>query len=240
MRMRLATRQLAFDLPSDAAYRLEDFMPSASNATALDAIKRWPNWPTGLLLIDGPAGAGKTHLARIWADQANAAWLEPAQMWADPTLPTTLWQRLDGYHHAVLDGADQVADEPLLHLYNIVRERSGALLLTASSPLGSWLPRLPDLSSRLLTGWTVHIGAPQDEFLAALLMKQFADRRLPVEPDVVHYLSTHMERSFAFVRGLVDACDRTCWQIKRPLTLPLARAVLQRELGARHSDNYQN
>ena len=230
--MRLASQslQLVLDLPADAAYSLEDFMLAPSNDGALRAVQAWPRWPTGLLIIDGPAGAGKTHLARIWAQMAGAAWLEPCDLWPDAQLRETIWERLEGYGHAVLDDADKVADEPLLQLYNIVRERSGSLLLTASSPLGAWLPRLPDLASRLLTGWTVHIGAPQDALLSALLVKQFKDRQLHVEPGIVDYLARNMERSFAFARRLVDACDRTCWQIKRPLTLPLARAVLMREL----------
>lgn len=230
MPLAVASHQLVLDLKAEPAFRRDDFLLASSNSSAFEAVEAWPQWPTGLLLIDGPAGAGKSHLAHIWAERAQACRLEPADLWQGAALDPTIWQRLGAHSHAVLDDADQASDEPLLQLYNILRERSGSLLLTASAPLGAWLPRLPDLASRLLTAWTVHIGAPHDELLTALVLKQFADRQLTVEAGVVAYLVRHMERSFAFARQIVDACDRTCWQIKRPLTLPLARAVLAREL----------
>jgi chromosomal replication initiation ATPase DnaA len=62
--------------------------------------------------------------------------------------------------------------------------------------------------------------------LAALLVKQLQDRQLTVLPGVVAYLARHMERSFAAARRIVRELDRASLRARRPITLPLARAVL--------------
>ena len=98
-----------------------------------------------------------------------------------------------------------------------------------------WSCALPDLRSRLLTAWQVAIGAPDDELLAALLVKQFADRQLRVDAGVVSFLVPRIERSFAAVRELVRALDRASLRARRPLTMPLARLVLG-ELAQRHEE----
>jgi len=231
-RLGAARRQLILELPGTEGDSLEDFLPAASNRTAMLAIRSWPQWPTGLVILDGPSGSGKTHLARIWMRQSSARWLTAADLWP----PVDVSRALGSAMHAAVDDADLVDDEPLLHLYNMVCERGGSLLITASMPLGAWLPALPDLASRLKTAWTVHLGAPQDELLSAVLMKQFKDRQITVTPEVVSYLVQHMERSFAFARRLVHACDRASLHAKWPVTLPLARSVLAQELAELEAD----
>ena len=67
----LAANQLVLDLPTDDADRLEDFLRSPSNEAALDAVLHWPAWPAPALIVWGPAGSGRTHLARIWAQTSN-------------------------------------------------------------------------------------------------------------------------------------------------------------------------
>ena len=65
-------RQLAFDIPPLSALRRADFFASPANAEALAVIEDWPRWPNGRMLLVGPEGTGKTHLAHIWADQTGA------------------------------------------------------------------------------------------------------------------------------------------------------------------------
>ena len=36
------------------------------------AIDGWRDWPGGKMLVIGPRGSGKTHLAQIWAAQSGA------------------------------------------------------------------------------------------------------------------------------------------------------------------------
>jgi chromosomal replication initiation ATPase DnaA len=224
MKREAPLRQLAFDLPHQVGQGVEDFLAADSNRDALQAVSAWPRWPSVALLVDGPAGSGKTHLARIFQLRAEAIYLAGPAIWsaADPL------RRLGGSAACVVDDADQVDDERLLlHLYNLLAERRGHLLLTAQKPLAMWRLGLPDLISRLKTAWCVPIRAPDEALLAALLVKQFADRQLRVDPGVVEYLTSRMERSFAAVGLLVRALDRASLRARRPIGLPLARETLR-------------
>lgn len=217
--------QLALDLPHLEGSELADFLPAASNREALNAVLVWPDWPATALLLAGPEGAGKTHLARIWAKRTGAVVLAAADLWEAAGPLARLGQR----RAAVVDGADAITDETtLFHLYNALSERRGHLLLTGSRPLADWPLRLPDLRSRLRTAWQVRIEPPCDALLAALLIKQFADRQIRVDPGVVDYLVSRMERSFPAVRGVVSALDRASLRARRPIRLALARDVLAR------------
>ena len=64
------------------------------------------------------------------------------------------------------------------------------------------------------------------------MVKQFADRQLRVDPDVLTFLLARMERSFAATSRLVAALDQAALAEKRRITVPLARRVLETlELG---------
>jgi len=128
----------------------------------------------------------------------------------------------------VVDAADTAPAEPLLHLYNVVVERRGQLLLTATEPPARWPALLPDLRSRLSAAPTVGVEAPDDALLAALLVKLFSDRQVVVGEEVVLFLVRQMERSFDAARRLVAALDKAALSEQRGITIPLARAVLAR------------
>lgn len=55
--------QLAFDLPIRPALSREDFFISPANALALASLDGWRDWPRGKMVLVGPRGSGKTHLA---------------------------------------------------------------------------------------------------------------------------------------------------------------------------------
>ena len=141
--------------------------------------------------------------------------------------PAEPLRRLGEATACVVDDAEDMADETLLfHLYNRLAERRGWLLLTASRPVAAWPLRLPDLRSRLLTAWPVRIDPPDDGLLAALLVKQLADRQLRPDAGVVAFLVNRIERSFLAAQAVVRALDRASLRARRPLTMPLARQVL--------------
>src|ERR1700729_776611 len=65
-------RQLAFALPHAESLTRDNFLEGPANASGLALIDSWPEWPNRVMLLVGPEGSGKSHLAAIWAEQAGA------------------------------------------------------------------------------------------------------------------------------------------------------------------------
>ncbi len=219
--------QLTLDLGHRPALDREDFLVAPSNEVAVAWIDRWPDWPGAALALYGPAGSGKTHLAQVWRGQSEAVAIGPAAL--DGSAPPDLLGRarnllLDGLAPALEGGT--VREEAVLHLYNMVLERGGHVLMTGRDAPVRWPIGLPDLRSRLAAVQAVELGAPDDALIAAVLVKLFADRQLKVGVEVVRYLLPRMERSFAAARALVAAIDQAALESRREITVPLAREVL--------------
>jgi chromosomal replication initiation ATPase DnaA len=216
--------QIPLDLPLRAAMGADDFLVAPCNRDAVAILDRWPEWPAPALVIHGEEGCGKTHLTHVWQAQSDAVSIGRQALTTDD-LP-----RLLGAAKAcVLEDAERgVDEEALLHLYNLLAERRGHLLLTARVPVPRWGIDLPDLHSRLAAAMSVAVGAPDDELIAGVLIKHFADRQVRVDPAVVTFLMGRIERSFAAVRRVVSALDQAALAGKRGITVPLAREVLQR------------
>jgi chromosomal replication initiation ATPase DnaA len=214
--------QLVFDFSRQAALDRSNFLISESNALAFGWIDRWPNWPLPALVVHGPPECGKTHLAHLWCERA-AALLVSGPSLDETSLPGLLAQPSC---RIAVDDADRAPEPALLHLYNCCRERGGYLLATSGRPLGSWEIRLADLRSRLRAAITTGIEMPDDTLLNAVLVKRFADRQLRVGPELISYLTSHIERSFAAAATVVANLDAAALASHQPIAIPLARKVL--------------
>ncbi|MFQ5938492.1 MAG: DNA replication protein [Alphaproteobacteria bacterium] len=221
--------QLTLDLGHRPALGMDDFLVTPCNREAVAWIDRWPDWPGPALAIHGPPGCGKTHLAHVFRARSAAKLIAPEAL--GRTEPNGL---LGEARVCMLDDAGRVAggsvgERALLHLYNVVAERQGHLLLAARKPPGRWPVGLPDLRSRLAAVPAVSVGAPDDALIGALLVKLFADRQLRVGQDVVAFLLARMERSFDAARRMVAAIDETALAERRNITVPLVRDVLRHQ-----------
>lgn len=220
--------QLPLDLGHRPAMGAEDFLVADSNAAAIGWLDRWPDWPAPALVIHGPPGCGKTHLTQVWRARSHAVPIAPAAL-AAADLPALLAST----GAVAIDDADALsgaaAERALFHLYNMAREIGAHLLLTGQTPPARWSIALPDLASRLRAAPAVAVEEPDDALLAAVLVKLFADRQLRVGADVIGFLVPRMERSFAAARRLVAALDTASLASRRPVTVPLARAVMGNE-----------
>lgn len=215
-------QQLILDFPNRPALGKSDFLVSSCNATAVGWVDNWPNWPGPALAVYGPEGCGKTHLAHVWCKRSGAVLISGHEVVAR-AVPDILGSETC----CAVDDADTMADEEaLLHLYNHVAEIGGKLFLASRLPPARWSVSLADLSSRLGAAAAVEISPPDDELLGALLIKLFHDRQLKVGEDVLVYLLTRMERSFASANAIVEALDRLGLAEHRGITVPLARRAL--------------
>lgn len=218
------TRQLAFDLPGMPRLRREDFFLSATNTQAVQAIDGWAAWPGGKMVVVGPAGSGKTHLAHVWAGSAGAALVAGRDL-AGADLP-------DLGAHVVVEDADQLAGTPageaaLFHLHNLILP-AGRLLVTATTPPRDWGLALPDLISRLQAAPLTRLDPPDDALLSAVLVKLFADRQIVVPPNLIAYLVSRMDRSLAAAGELVARLDAQALALGRPVTRALAAEMLDK------------
>jgi chromosomal replication initiation ATPase DnaA len=217
-----APKQLAFDLPLDPRFGAEDFLVSPSNEQAYGLIENWADWPDTILLLVGPRGSGKSHLASIWATNARA-WTVDASGIAHDKVP-----------HLVSNGALAIEDmdrgerdeAALFHLLNLAREKKASLLITCETPPDRWGLRTPDLLSRLRLAPSVSLEAPDDALLKAVLVKLFVDRQLVVDTSVVDYIALRIERSLAKASELVGLLDREALSRGRRVSRAIAAEIL--------------
>jgi DnaA regulatory inactivator Hda len=221
------SRQYTLPLPHREALTANDFIVSDSNREAVAWIDAWPGWPSPCLVLIGPSGSGKTHLAYVWLPKAQAVNIR-LQNIRDQNLD----QLVQKNPNLIIDNADKIAgnagdEENLFHLYNLVREHKGSLMLVASLPPAQWNIVLPDLRSRLLASPVALIGAPDDALMSMMLVKQFHDRQITIGEDVIAYLMPRMERTTSALRRIVDSLDQASLAEKKNVTVALARRVLE-------------
>jgi chromosomal replication initiation ATPase DnaA len=216
-------RQLALALDHAESLAREDFLSGPSNAVALALIDAWPDWPHRSMLLVGPEGSGKSHLAAIWARAAGARFLSARALDAQDVPAALATGAL-----VVEDIAEgRFEERALFHLLNLAREEQAFLLLTARSAPAAWKFTVHDLGSRLKAVPAVALAPPDDALLRAVLVKLFADRQLAVDESLVGYLAARIERSFAAARAAVALLDHEAMRRQRPLTRALAAELLR-------------
>lgn len=218
-------KQLTLDLAlPPPTYARADFVLSQGNREALAWIDRWPDWPAPALALSGPPGSGKTHLGRIWAARAGALVLDGSDLEGQSVVDLTALSQANAA--LLVDRAERAPERALFHLYNLMRERGGHLLLVSELPPAHWRIALPDLASRLRAAPAVAVAPPDDELLGSIILKQLADRQLHAGPGVVQYLVSRMERSAEVARWLVATLDRRALAERRKIDRRLAADVL--------------
>lgn len=211
---------LALDHPPQLGR--EDLLDSPVLAAAIAIVDRWPDWPSPVVVLVGPPGSGKSHLAAIWAEASGAGAIR-AEAGGDAA-------DLAASRPVLLEDADRTGfdETSLFHTINSVREHGTALMITARSRPSRWGVQLPDLASRLKAATVVEIGAPDDDLVARLLVKLFADRQLFPDDRLIAYLVARMERSMEAARALVETMDRLALARGVRLSRALAAEALER------------
>jgi chromosomal replication initiation ATPase DnaA len=216
-------RQLTLDWPHQPSFAREDFLAAPSNREALRAIEQWPNWAGRMLLLVGPEGAGKSHLASLWAEAAGAVVVRGEALEGTGV-------EIGAQSSALLiEDADRVgrAEDLLFHIVNAALQHGAWLLLTARTAPEAWTLKIPDLLSRLRLAPVVRLETPDTELTEAVLFKLFSDRQLQVDPHVIGYIALRIERSLGAARSVVNALDREALARGRRVTRAMAGEMLR-------------
>ena len=207
------TDQLRLPLKTDGPEGA--FLRSECNQSAAFILDRWPDDAGKVMALCGPAGCGKSHLARLWAERVGAVALVGAEAaMADPL-------ELEG-RPVLLDIAQDADDETLFHLINLAQAEGGALLMVSRPSPRRWKVQVPDLRSRLDAVRVTAMDEPDDLVLAAILRARFAEHSIAPGDDVIEYLVRRIDRSAEAAAKVVEKLDA----LHKPVTRPLARQVL--------------
>lgn len=210
-------KQLRLHLNKEPAYRRQDFVLSPANAAAVGTLDIWRMWPGGSAALIGPEGSGKTHLARLWIEDAGALALK---------LPPPELGALQGRTLLIEDADSWPDQESLFHLINMAAI-GGALLMTSRLPPKDWPATLPDLRSRLNAMQVIELLPPDDEALAGVLRNLFAQRNIVPADDLIPYLLKRMERSFSAAQRTAALLDEAAAARGREVNRALAVQVLE-------------
>ena len=219
--------QLVFPFGVEPALGREDFILAPCNEQAVRFIRRWPDWPTRSAAIYGPPRCGKTHLAAIWRNMADAEGL-PARDLTPDLVPTIVPRAGSAIVIEDVDSEEpsEVRDRALLAL---LERPAGTLLLTGRTAPSDWPVRIGDLRSRFHALIAFAMWEPDEKLLSALVTKHFADRQLEVTEGVVRRIVTHVERTPEAVAAFVIRADRKALAERRPVTDRLVLELIEAE-----------
>ena len=221
--------QLALGFPVLERDPAQTLIAVSSQAAARAALAQWRDWPGGTLLLVGDAGAGKSHLAAVWAQDTAARAIDLA-LEAGALIGGGDFDA----RTLVVEDVDRRIGEPTQHveaalialLDAVKAERTGPLLLTARVRPPKWAVRTPDLVSRLAVPPVVEIEAATDEDLASVFEKQLADRGATPAPGLTEYVLRRAHRSFGALERLAGGLDTLALERKQRISRNLARELL--------------
>src|SRR5512139_4292446 len=132
--------QIPLPLVTPAKLGRSDFIIGPGNSAAVALVDTWPNWPAPAAALFGPSGSGKSHLAGVWAERADAEIIEAC------ALTEGILAHPKPF---VIENVDATpfAPEAEAALFALL-ERGHAMLLTAHEAPTAWTVNLPDLRSR--------------------------------------------------------------------------------------------
>lgn len=211
----LTARQLSLALPdAPPRYDRASFLRADSNETAWRAGEAWLQSDEPALVVCGPPGAGKTHLAHALFEGTNFA-AATADNFAEQSAL-----------HVIVD--DMPASDPraFLSAFETACAAGQRLILAGAGHPSEWSLGLKDLRTRLEAAPRAVLADPDEFLIRAVISKGFRDRQLTVSPAVVEYAAPRLPRTFTAAHGFVALADRQALEEKRKITTPFVQNLL--------------
>jgi len=215
------SKQLILDLRTIPSMGREDYYVSKSNEEAVKWVDKWPEWLTFGFVVVGPSGAGKSHLANVLKYFSRGILIKNSDI-RDKNI-----MELSDNSCLILEDIDtNLSEINLLHLFNFLLENNSKIMITSKIPIKKLNISLADLRSRLSSLPQVNLGLPDDKLISRVIIKQFTDKGVKVDMEVVNYLLKRVDRSFSSINNIVSMVNMASIQSARKITVPFVRKLL--------------
>ena len=209
-----------FNLKKD--YDGQDFYVSSSNKYAFNIINGWPKWVKRTVNLYGEQYSGKSHLSKIFETKTTCLNIESINFTNEILLKFKTKQAL------IIENFNfNIAEKLLYSLINIVEQENKYLLITSLKPLNKFDFKLKDLNSRINNCLFVEIGAPDDELIYALIVKNFSDRQINIDKKIIEYIIKRINRSYKDIFLFIYKVDQLSLQKGKPINLSIIKKILK-------------
>ena len=209
-----------FNLKKD--YDEQDFYVSSSNKYAFNIINEWPKWLKRTVNLYGEQYSGKSHLSKIFETKTTCLNIESINFTNEILLKFKTKQAL------IIENFNYNIPEKLLYsLINIVEQENKYLLITSLKPINKFDFKLKDLNSRINNCLFVEIGAPDDELIYALIVKNFSDRQINIDKKIIEYIIKRINRSYKDIFLFIYKVDQLSLQKGKPINLSIIKKILK-------------
>ena len=203
--------QLLLDFDIKTNFNDHDYYVSVSNYFAFNLIENWPKWEKKILNISGEKFSGKTHLANIFKLKSSALFLKENEISND------IFKKIKLYESIIIDGFSNKVDENMIYsIFNLVDQDSKYLLINSEIPLSEINFKLPDLISRSRNLLQAKINPPDDELIFAIILKNFSDRQIKLEKQIIEFIVNRIERSYSKISEFIYKVDELSLKKKKP------------------------
>ncbi len=213
--------QLLLNFNFKKSFNEHDYYVSDSNYFAFNLIDKWPKWEKRILNIHGEKFSGKTHLSKIFQLKSSAIYLN------EKDINNEIFKKIKLYESIIIDEFSNKIEENLIYsIFNLVDLDSKYLLINTETPLSEIKFKLPDLVSRSKNSLQAKIEPPDDDLIFALILKNFSDRQIKLEKQIIEFIVNRIERSYSKISEFIYKVDELSLKKKKPINLKTVKEIL--------------
>ena len=217
----MSENQLFIKFENIKDYKKENFFVSTSNLEAFEILNNWPKWIKKFINLYGEKYSGKSHLAKIFESKSTCLNISEKNFTEEILIKFKTKQSL-----IIEDYQNNISENLLYSLINIVEQENKYLLITSEKPINEFNYKLNDLVSRLNNFLYIKLGAPDDELIYALIVKNFSDRQITIDKKLIDYIIKRIDRSYESIFIFISKVDQLSLQKGKPINLEVIKKVL--------------